>query len=93
MDGVIDTTLDVDGAVIALHVAGHQDDIDAGTLLAQIGDGGDVLCAHSTLIEHQEVLVGHMGGAYLGTVLVGIGHADQLARDVLQTFLCLRIAA
>ena len=61
------------------------------TFLAKIGDCCYVLIPHITLKEHNKVFIGDMWRANLCSILVGIGYTNQLARDVFQTLLSLRI--
>jgi hypothetical protein len=51
-------------------------------LLPKIGDGGNILITHIPLEKDDEMFVGDMGSTYLSRFLIGIGHADQLTRNV-----------
>jgi len=92
-NGVVNATLHVNLALLFRHVVGDEDDVDIVTLLAQIGDGSNVLTTHISLEKDNEMLIRDVRSTYLGGILVGRGHANQLTRDIPKTFLCLRIVA
>ena len=51
MDGVVDAALLIDFALFLRQCVRHEDNIDVGTFLAQIGNGGNVFIEDITLIE------------------------------------------
>ena len=76
MNRIVDAAFHINASFIFRHGVSHEDDIDTGAFLAQIGNGSNVFTTDITLKKHQEMLVGNVRSTNLGGILVGIRHTN-----------------
>ena len=78
---VVDTAFLIHLPVVQSQLFGEQDDVHILTFLFDIGDGRDIFCLNTLLVEQDEMLVTNMRGTGRGSVLVVGRKLNQLSRS------------